>query len=236
MAEKPRTLTLEMVSEAANALEAEGVYPSVRAVREKMGYFGSHNKVLAFVNSWRAEHPESALRPAKTALVPASVRKARETQAALAAAAQAQADLEHAKHVESLESRIAGLEAELRELQAAGRDLVEIKEQLSVLSQGMSRLTDGLDTVEKADPAVSQETIRTAVSEAVASALAGPLNDLAARLLDGLDSRLGSLKSTISRSAPVKRALPDMNLGPKAGPKSGPGGKPKTGRRVEKKD
>jgi len=114
-------VTFEQVEAAADALAGEGLAPTIRAVRERLGDTGSPNTIQRHLARWRELRPSA---PVPRPSIPEGILSAI-AQEIERAAAQARAEAE---------ARLVLAQAELAELAAVGEALEAEREALSTLS------------------------------------------------------------------------------------------------------
>ena len=123
-------ITFEQVAAAADALVGEGVQPTIRAVRERLGT-GSPNTVHRHLVAWREA------RPATTAAAP-------ELPAPLAAALANEIQRAAAQARAEVESRLVQTQSEAADLAAAGEAL---EAERDALLEQVAALTTERDTL-----------------------------------------------------------------------------------------
>jgi colicin import membrane protein len=109
-------ITFEQVAAAADALVGEGVQPTIRAVRERLGT-GSPNTIHRHLVAWREA------RPAATATAP-------ELPAPLAAALANEIERAAAAARAEVEARLVQTQAEAADLSTAGESLEVERDEL----------------------------------------------------------------------------------------------------------
>ncbi len=123
-------ITAAHVAAAAEALQAEGQQPTIRAVRERLGDTGSPNTIQRHLAAWRKSRP---------AAVPGQ-----ELPKALAAAIAAELAGAATAAREAAQAEIDQAQAEAAELAVAGEALETARDELSVLAQALRGERDTL--------------------------------------------------------------------------------------------
>ena len=141
-------INYEMVSAAADGLVGEGLPPTIRAIRERLGS-GSPNTIHKHLTTWREARPVSA---AAAAELPQS----------LSAAIGAEIERAAAAARSEIEGRLVQAQAEAAELAAAGEVLEGEREELLAHVGALSAERDnlkGATTVLSADLTDAQARI-----------------------------------------------------------------------------
>ena len=184
-------VTYEQVAAAADGLLGEGLAPTIRAVRERMGSSGSPNTIHRHLTTWREARPVA---PAAAPDLPPSITAGIAAEIARAAAAVRG----------EIESRLVQAQAEAADLAAAGealeaeRDMLieqvavltqERDTQKGVVTQQASDLTDAQERLEREQQAAEGARIELATARLRIDAQAERVKDQAAeiaRLSDAL--------------------------------------------------
>ena len=141
-------ITFEQVSAAADALRGEGMNPTIKAVRERLGT-GSPNTIHEHLKKWREARPVAAVAAPE---LPASLASALAEEIARAAA------FARAEVQESL----VQAQAELDELAASGQQL---EAERDALADQVAALTSDRDT--QAGRVAQLDTALTAAQESI---------------------------------------------------------------------
>ena len=123
-------ITAAHVATAAEALQAEGQQPTIRAVRERLGDTGSPNTIQRHLAAWRKARPVAAPAQELPKVLAAAIA-AELAGAATAAREAAQAEIDQAH-------------AEAAELAAAGEALENERDELAAQVQGLRGERDTL--------------------------------------------------------------------------------------------
>ena len=124
-------VTFEQVEAAADVLTGEGLAPTIRAVRERLGSTGSPNTIQKHLARWRELRPSAAVPAAN---IPAGILSAI-AQEIERAATQARAETE---------ARLVLAQTEVAELATHGEALEAEREALSALAGELTRERDTL--------------------------------------------------------------------------------------------
>lgn len=125
-------VTFEQVVACADALAGEGVQPTIRAVRERLGDKGSPNTIHRHLSAWRDARP-----------LVSSVTQ--ELPQALSAAIAAEIERASARSRAEIEQRLVQAQAEATELAAVGEAL---EAERDGLQDQLTALTSDRDTLE----------------------------------------------------------------------------------------
>ena len=124
-------ITFEQVAHGADALVDEGLQPTIRAIRERLGDTGSPNTIHKHLTAWREARPATAA-------------SARELPQALTAAIGAEIERAASQARAEIEGRLAQSLAEAAELAGAGDSLEAERDMLAEL---VAALTSERDTL-----------------------------------------------------------------------------------------
>ena len=141
-------ITFEQVSAAADALRGEGMNPTIKAVRERLGT-GSPNTIHEHLKKWREARPVAAVAAPE---LPASLASALAEEIARAAAS-ARAEVQES---------LVQAQAELDELAASGQQL---EAERDALADQVAALTSDRDT--QAGRVAQLDTALTAAQESI---------------------------------------------------------------------
>jgi colicin import membrane protein len=141
-------ITREQVTQAADALVAEGIHPSIEAIRKRLGT-GSPNTVHKHLTEWRAARPQTPV-------------ASREIPASLTAALAAEIERATAHARAEIEGRLIEAQAEAAALADAGEALEVDRE---ALTEQVSALATERDTL--TGQAIRQTADLTALSQRI---------------------------------------------------------------------
>lgn len=177
-------ITFEQVAAVADALAGEGLQPTIRAVRERLGDTGSPNTIHKHLTAWREARPVAAaaapeLPQALTAAIAAEIERA---------ASQARGEIE---------GRLVQAQAEAAELAAAGEALEaerdELAEQVVALTserdtlagkaaQQAADLTDAQQRIEREQQAAESARLEVATARLKIEAQAERVSEQASEI------------------------------------------------------